>query len=138
MTGNSNNPFGAVTGNSSNNPFMNTAIANNPFGSMTNMNNKIDISADIATINRNKNKEAVMDVLNSAVGDFTERPLQIIIREIAKNFLIFTPIGWIILLFIVGRRYRKNLSSAATNAAGKLNNVFDSAIASLGIQMPNK
>lgn len=133
-----NNPFGSATGHSSTNPFGSMTVANNPFGSMTNINNKIDISADLAIINRNKNKEAVMDVLSSAVGDFTERPLQIIIREIAKNFLIFTPIGWIILLFIVGRRYRKNLSSAATNAAGKLNNVFDSAIASLGIQMPNK
>ena len=106
-----NNPFGSTTGHKSTNPFGSMTIENNPFGSMTNMNNKIDISADLAIINRNKNKEAVMDVLSSAVGDFTERPLQIIIREIAKNFLIFTPIGWIILLFIVGRKYRKNLST---------------------------
>ena len=125
------NPFGSTTSHSSNNPFgsVTSYSSNNPFGTAMSSMPNIDISADLAIINRNKNKEAVMDVLSSAVGDFAERPLQIMIREIAKNFLIFTPIGWIILLFIIGRRYKSNLS----NAAGKLNNVFDSAITSLGI-----
>lgn len=112
------NPFGSATLQST----------NNPFGSAT-MSSKIDISKDLAFINKHKNQESVTDILSSAVGDFTERPLQIMIREIAKNFLIFTPIGWIILLFIIGRRYKSDLSSAA----GKLNGVFDSALASLGI-----
>ncbi|MBO6087057.1 hypothetical protein J6P92_01755 [bacterium] len=130
MTNYSNNPFGSVT--------TSEYLSNNPFGSVTLNMNKIDISADLEIINRNKNKDAVMDVLSSAVGDFAERPLQIMIREIAKNFLIFTPVGWIILLFIIGRRYKSNISSAATNAAGKLNNVFDSAITTLGVQLPKK
>ena len=131
----SNNPFGSATSHSSNNPFGSTTsnnpfgATNNPFGAAMSCKSNMDISADVEMINRNKNKEVMMDVLSSAVGDFTERPLQILIREVAKNFLIFTPIGWIILLFIIGRRYKSNLG----NAAGKLNNVFDSAITSLGI-----
>ena len=120
MANYSQNPFGSATLQSA---------TNNPFGSAT-MSSKMDISADLAFINKNKNKEAVVDILNSAVGDFAERPLQIMIREIAKNFLIFTPIGWIILLFIIGRKYKSDLG----NAAGKLNGVFDSALAALGIQ----
>lgn len=129
-----------------------TPPTSNPFGSMTSSSaGKVDFSAKTTfSVNNNnfyktsnngggnssshkkpsntsssKNQdEGMMDILNSAVGDFTERPLQIMIREIAKNFLIFTPIGWIILLFILGRKYKGNLNSAFKNINVALSDVI--------------
>ncbi len=115
-----------------------TPPTSNPFGSMTASPGKVDFSANSGfKLNNNTNfynnskgntsgnasnhakknndEEGIKDILNSAVGDFTERPLQIMIREIAKNFLIFTPIGWIILLVILGRKYKGNLNSVMKN-----------------------
>ena len=96
---------------------MMTVSTYKPFGTViTNAPNNVDFSTDAGFKFVSKNKEENMsDIINSAVGDFTERPLQIMIREIAKNFLIFTPIGWIILLFIIGRKYKGNLKKALKN-----------------------
>jgi hypothetical protein len=102
-----------------------------PFGSViTNSQGSVDFSADagfkfVSENKPNKNKyhndqEGMMDIFNSAVGDFTERPLQIMIREIAKNLLIFTPVGWIVLLFIIARRYKGKLSYAFKNMNGAI------------------
>ncbi|MBQ3819520.1 hypothetical protein II810_03645 [bacterium] len=120
MSNSTNNPFGSATAHST----------NNPFGSATAHLNKIDLSADLELIKKNRESSSMKDILNSAVGDFTERPLQIMIREIVKNFLIFTPIGWVILLYIIGRKYGWKLNITFDNLSG----LFNSAIASLGIQ----
>ena len=76
-----------------------------------------------------KSQEDVKEIFKSAVGDFTERPLQIMIREIAKNLLIFTPIGWIILLVLICRTYKGQLK----DAGGTLKEAFMEAIDSLGL-----
>lgn len=111
-----------------------------PFGSVT--SGKVDFSADSGFVfkggvnqkqseNKNQNsQEDMKEIFKSAVGDFTERPLQIMIREIAKNILIFTPIGWIILLYIVFRRYKGKLSDIFANAKVAFADVIDS----LGLQ----
>lgn len=89
-----------------------------PFGTViTNSQNAVDFSTDAGFkfVSKSKGQEDMAGIINSAVGDFTERPLQIMIREIAKNFLIFTPIGWIILLYIIGRKYKGNLNKTYKN-----------------------
>ncbi len=102
-----------------------------PFGSMTvSSAGTVDFSVDSGFKYKPQEEEGIKDILNSAVGDFTERPLQIMIREIAKNFLIFTPIGWIILLYIVGRKYKGKLGDLYANLKVALQDV----IVSLGLQ----
>ena len=89
-----------------------------PFGTViTNSQNQVDFSKDAGfkIVSKTKDQECMSDIISSAVGDFTERPLQIMIREIAKNFLIFTPIGWIVLLYIIARRYKGKLNYAFKN-----------------------
>ena len=115
-----------------------------PFGSMT--SGSVDFSTDsgfvfnggmsqIQTDNSKKDNspENVKEIFKSAVGDFAERPLQIMIREIAKNILIFTPIGWIILMYIVCRKYKGKLSDVFANAKVAFADVIDS----LGLQQHN-
>ena len=119
--------------NSTNNPFGSaTAHTKNPFGAATGHTvQKVNFSTNLNLGSRHKNQEEDMAaILNSAVGDFTERPLQIMIREIAKNFLIFTPIGWIILAVILGRKYKGKINFNFES----LKDTFNSAIASLGLQ----
>ena len=111
--------FGALTTHSNE--------KSNPFGN-TNINSNMNFIAKYN--NKNNNTDDIKDIFNSAVGDFTERPLQIMIREIAKSFLIFTPIGWIILLFIIGRTYKNKLNHSYT----KMSDVFRDAFSSLGLQ----
>lgn len=104
------------------------------FGSMLTPSAEVDFSAKSGMDFYNKNfhnrnrkdNEGIAEIWGSAVGDFTERPLQIMIREIAKNFLIFTPIGWIILLFIVGRKYKSNLSYVFKNMKDVVNSLVSS------------
>ena len=108
-----------------------TGTTYKPFGSITTgYSEKVDFSVNSGFQYKPQEEEGIKDILNSAVGDFTERPLQIMIREIAKNFLIFTPIGWIILLYIVGRKYKGKLSDLYANLKVALQDV----IVSLGLQ----
>lgn len=99
-----------------------------PFGTVISGTTEetIDFSVDAGFKYKDKNAEDMRDIFNSAVGDFTERPLQIMIREIAKNFLIFTPIGWIVLLFIVCRKYKCKLNYLFANMKRATNDVMDS------------
>ena len=123
MANSTNNPFGSATSHST----------NNPFGSATgHAIPKVNFSAKPGSnsYNRNQDPEDMAGILSSAVGDFTERPLQIMIREIAKNFLIFTPIGWVILLFILGRKYKGKINFSFES----FKNAFNAAISSLGLQ----
>ena len=111
-----------------------------PFGSVT--SGSVDFSANSGFVfngglsqkqseKKNQNpQEDMKEILKSAVGDFTERPLQIMVREIAKNILIFTPIGWIIFLYIVCRKYKGKLSDVFANAKVAFSEVIDS----LGLQ----
>jgi len=87
----------------------------NPFGSVVASSTKhseLQIDYGISKVYKTQKTEDMMGILNSAVGDFTERPLQIMIREIAKNLLIFTPIGWVVLLVIIGRKYKGKFNYA--------------------------
>lgn len=131
MTPPTSNPFGAMTASSGKVDFSansgfklngNTNFYNNSNSSK----NKNSGSHTNNNATKNKQDEDIKDILNSAVGDFTERPLQIMIREIAKNFLIFTPIGWIILLVILGRKYKGNLSSVMKNINEGISDVANS------------
>lgn len=122
MTNSTNNPFGSATSHNN---------KNNPFGSATgHCVQKVNFNTNLTSISNNKKEEGVAEIFNSAVGDFTERPLQIILREIAKNFLIFTPIGWIILAILLGRKYKGKVNFSLEN----LTSAFNSVINSLGIQ----
>lgn len=123
MANSTNNPFGSATGHTTKNPFGSTTGHVIP---------KVNFSTNINTgLNDNRHDaEDMAEIFNSAVGDFTERPLQIMIREIAKNFLIFTPIGWIILLYILGRKYKGKINFKFEN----FSSAFNAAIASLGLQ----
>lgn len=111
MSGSSYKAFGSLTSNSNIKPKASSKV---DFSSKSNYN---------FVSQQQTASEGMADILNSAVGDFTERPLEIMIREIAKNFLIFTPIGWIILLYMLGRKYRGKLSN--------INGVFGDVINSL-------
>ena len=118
-----------------------TSSTYKPFGSVT--SGSVDFSANSGftfnggfTQTQNQSQtdtlnssEDVKEIFKSAVGDFSERPLQIMIREIAKSFIIFTPIGWIILMVLVARRYKGNFSLVFKNFADACKDV----IASLGL-----
>lgn len=105
-----------------------------PFGSITvSSSGTVDFTVNSGfqyKPQQQQQEEGVRDIINSAVGDFTERPLQIMIREIAKNFLIFTPPGWIILMYIIGRKYKGKLNYAFAN----IKEAFADVIVSLGLQ----
>ena len=114
-----------------------TSSAYKPFGSViTGASGSVDFSANSGfkfnggAVQTQTNQEDMKDILKSAVGDFTERPLQIMIREIAKNLLIFTPIGWIVLAVIIGRKYKGRLNYAYAN----IKDAFVDVINSLGLQ----
>ena len=54
-----------------------------PFGTViTNAQTSVDFSTDAGFkfVSKPKDQEGMADIINSAVGDFTERPLQIMIR----------------------------------------------------------
>ena len=107
-----------------------TGTTYKPFGTITTgVSEKVDFSVN-SGFQYKPQEEGVRDIINSAVGDFTERPLQIMIREIAKNFLIFTPPGWIILMYIIGRKYKGKLNYAFAN----IKEAFADVISSMGLQ----
>lgn len=123
MANSTNNPFGSATAHT----------AKNPFGSATgHAIQKVNFSKKLnyGQHHKNQDSEDMAEILSSAVGDFTERPLQIMIREIAKNFLIFTPIGWIILFYILARKYKGKVNISFDS----ISSAFNAAINSLGLQ----
>lgn len=102
-----------------------------PFGSLIQNNTSatIDFSKNSGFKLKNKESDDIKTIFQSAVGDFTERPLQIMIREIAKNILIFTPIGWIIMFYMIGRKYKGKLNYSFAN----IKDTFVEVMASMGL-----